>query len=98
MEDVNFYNVIGYTGALLYILSYFLLSKGLIKGESYAYHMMNFFAPIMVLTSLTDSWNAPSVVIQSVWLCLSVYALCRLYLAREEEIKPDPGKSKISSK
>lgn len=72
------FDLIGYAGVLLYITSYALLSFNKIKGDSLKYHFLNLIAPVCVLISLSNSFNAPSAVIQTIWVVLSIFAIFRI--------------------
>lgn len=75
---VDFHNLAGFTGAGLYLWSYFLLSVGRIDGNGLAYSVLNLVAAILVMISLTKYWNAPSAVIQAAWILCSIYAIFRM--------------------
>lgn len=72
------FDLIGYIGVFLYVASYALLSFNKIKGDSLKYHFLNLLAPVCVLVSLSKSFNAPSALIQSVWVALSIFAIFRI--------------------
>lgn len=72
------FDLIGYVGVFLYIASYALLSFNKIKGDSLNYHFLNLLAPVCVLVSLSNSFNAPSALIQTVWVVLSIFAIFRI--------------------
>ena len=76
------YNVIGVTGFVLYMVSYFLLQIGKVKGHGNAYTIMNLTAALLVLISLADSFNLASALIQIAWILISLIGLFRLNLSR----------------
>lgn len=76
---ISIFDVIGYIGVALYITSYALLATQKITGDSVIYHTLNLIAPSCVLVSLSIEFNAPSAVIQSVWVVISLIALFRIY-------------------
>lgn len=89
------FDVIGYFGAFIYIASYALLSFNKIQGEGATYHILNLLAPVCVLVSLSNSFNAPSAIIQSVWLVLSSVALFRILKNRRRSALIKKGSSNI---
>jgi hypothetical protein len=68
-------DVIGWTGALLILTAYALLSTGRLKGESVTYHVMNMLGAVGFVVN--SGWNGalPSAVMNLVWLGIGAYAL-----------------------
>jgi hypothetical protein len=76
---MTIFDLIGYIGALVYIVTYGLIATKKITGDSVVYHQLNLIAPLCVLVSLYETFNAPSALIQSIWICISLFALFRLF-------------------
>ncbi len=76
---MTIFELIGYVGVVLYITSYALLATQRISGDSISYHFLNLIAPSCVLVSLSDMFNAPSMVIQLIWIIISLTALFRIF-------------------
>lgn len=72
------YYYIGYVGAFLYMLGYFLLVLKLIPGNGLFYLLLNLFAPIMVIISLYEQPNGPSLFIQSFFALMSLLGLIQI--------------------
>lgn len=45
------FEVIGWIGAFLFILSYFLLSRGVLKQDGLKYHFLNFLGAICLVVN-----------------------------------------------
>ena len=71
---------IGLAGFAMYMLSYFLLQIGKVRGESGTYATMNLSAASMVLISLIHEFNLPSALIQVAWILISLIGLVRMQL------------------
>ena len=83
-------NSIGVFGAVLYLVSYFLLQTGFIGGNSNTYTLMNLAAASCVAISLTVAFNAASMIVQVSWIVISIYGLARMYvLTRGIRFSPD---------
>jgi formate hydrogenlyase subunit 3/multisubunit Na+/H+ antiporter MnhD subunit len=69
--------VIGWTGALLIIIAYGLISAGKLDARSRLYQVMNIVGAIGFIVN--SGWNGalPSVGLNVVWLCIGVYSLLR---------------------
>jgi len=66
---------IGWTGALLILLSYALLSAGKLRAESLTYQSMNILGAAGFLVN--SGWHGalPSAVLNLVWMGIGVYAV-----------------------
>ena len=87
---MDFTQILGVTGAIIYLASYFLLQAGCIKGESNLYAGLNLLAAICVLTSLYTKFNIGSFLIQISFISLSLYGIARKFIAkRPTELSPE---------
>ena len=68
-------DLIGWTGALLIIGAYALLSAGRIRAESALYHLMNILGAAGFVVN--SGWNGalPSAAMNVVWMGIGAYAL-----------------------
>jgi hypothetical protein len=79
------YDVIGYVGVSIYLISYMLLSMKKINGNGRPYLLCNLFAASFVVVSLIENFNAPSFAIQSCWIVLSIIGLIKMTFFQEKE-------------
>ena len=81
-------DVIGWSGALLIIAAYALLSAGRLKAESIAYHLMNILGAAGFVVN--SGWNGalPSAAMNVVWIGIGMYAL---FQRRTRTSKPPRG-------
>jgi len=90
---MNLYELSGLLGFVGYMGSYTLLQTGRISGEGISYSMMNLFAALFILISLSHSFNLGSALIQTAWISLSVLGICRtLYARMKKQDSRLPGK------
>ena len=82
VTTAQIYQVIGVTGFILYMLSYFLLQIGKIEGSDNIYILMNLAAACFVLISLIHNFNLASALIQISWILISVVGLIRFNLIK----------------
>lgn len=77
-------NIIGYIGVALVLYAYYLSQAGKVNAHSYFYALINIIAALCLLVSLYYHPNRPSIVIEVVWLMLSIYGLVRVRRQRQQ--------------
>lgn len=70
--------IIGWTGALLILAAYALLSAGKLRSESITYHLMNILGAAGFV--INSGWNGalPSAAMNVVWIGIGLSALYQL--------------------
>ena len=71
--------IIGFSGAILFLISYALLQTGKMKADSFSYSFVNLLAASMILISLMYSWNFPAVFIETAWIIVSAYGILKCF-------------------
>jgi hypothetical protein len=71
------YIACGIVGAGCFIATYFTTLQGWLDVGSWRYPAINLLGATLVLISLVDAWNLPSVVLECFWGAISVYGLVR---------------------
>jgi hypothetical protein len=71
------YIACGIVGAGGFILAYFATLQGWLAVTNWRFPAINLLAALLVLVSLTDAWNLPSVILESFWGAISLYGLVR---------------------
>ena len=71
-------NPIGLIGVAMQVIVYFLLSTNRIHSNTLFYQMFNMLGACGILYSLFFHWNTPSVIIEVIWLLISLRAVMRL--------------------
>lgn len=69
----------GFVGLAAYLGSYAALQLGLLNGQGYLYALLNTLAAACVLTSLMQTFNLSSALIQVSWITISVIGMARFY-------------------
>lgn len=70
-------NIVGLIGVCLIIISFFLLQMEKFKPNSTGYLLFNFLGALMMLFSLYYNWNLASVIIECLWLIITVYGIIK---------------------
>lgn len=80
LQAMSWYDIAGFIGVGFYIGSYAALQAGLLRGDSYAYALVNGVAAACILASLAESFNLSSAIIQITWITISLIGVIRLYI------------------
>ena len=67
--------IVGLIGAGLYMVNYSLLSLRVLSGDSARYFALNLLAALLVMISLTQSFNLAAATIQSFWVVVSIVSI-----------------------
>lgn len=70
-------NLIGYFGAAIVVLAYFLNQRGSLKSEDWRFPAINLSGSVLVMVSLVYHLNPPSVLIEAFWSSISLYGIRR---------------------
>ena len=78
-EITSIYDAIGLVGVAFYVGSYAALQLGLLRGQGYAYPVLNALAAGCVMLSLLEQFNLSSAFIQIFWIVISAVGIARLF-------------------
>lgn len=78
MDLASPYQIVGTIGFLTYMGSYAALQAGWLQGSGTGYTLANLLAALLVLVSLSETFNLPSALIQISWVLISLYGLARI--------------------
>ena len=67
----------GLLGAGCFMVAYLATLQGWVTPADWRFPTTNLLGALLVLVSLYDAWNLPSVVIETFWALISVYGLLR---------------------
>lgn len=68
-------DVIGTVGVVLVLVAYYLLQAKRIDSSSIRYLNMNIIGSILILYSLFFNWNTPAVLVEIMWLIISLWGV-----------------------
>jgi hypothetical protein len=71
------YTVVGIVGAGCFIFAYFATLQGWMAPAGWPFPAVNLLGALLVLVSLIDAWNLPSVVLECFWGAISLYGVVR---------------------
>jgi hypothetical protein len=67
--------ILGWTGALLFILAYFLLSIKKLKPDKLPYQLLNIFGGIGLVINSFHTHDYPSMLTNTIWASIGVFAI-----------------------
>jgi hypothetical protein len=74
---IIFYEIIGWTGTMLILLAYLLVSIQKITPVSKTYQLLNLFGAAFVIVNVSFHGAIPSVALNLVWLVVALYGLIK---------------------
>jgi len=73
------FNAVGDVGMVCFLGAYFLLQRGRMSVDSYAYSAVNLLGSVLLMISLLHDWNMPAFLLEVAWAVISTYGLLRCY-------------------
>jgi hypothetical protein len=67
----------GIAGAACYVTAYFANLRGWLTSTGWGFPAANLVGALLILVSLLEAWNLPSVVVECFWALISMYGLMR---------------------
>jgi hypothetical protein len=75
-------NILGWTGSVLYLLAYALVSLKKVEGDSIIYQGTNIFAGILLVIYTYSLGAYATTGLNAVWVAIGVFTLGRKWLIR----------------
>ncbi|GGF40200.1 CBU_0592 family membrane protein [Echinicola rosea] len=69
------FEIFGWLGAVLYIVSYFMLSKGWLRQEAITYHLMNLGGAICLVVHAVHLTDRANILVNGVWAIIAIMAI-----------------------
>ena len=78
----SLHDLVGNIGVVLILGSYYWLQTGKTTVEDMSYSLVNGLGALLILVSLYQDFNLSAVIIELVWLAISIYGVWRIWLRR----------------
>jgi len=75
-------NILGWTGSILYLLAYALVSAKRTEGDSLLYQGINIFAGILLVIYTLSLGAYATTGLNAVWVVIGLFTLSRKWLTR----------------
>ena len=79
----QYYDMVGATGVILIVWTYFLLQVGKVQNDSLTFSVSNAVGAALILFSLCFEFNASAFLIEFFWLLISVMGMVRYFVRRQ---------------
>ncbi|MEL4308287.1 CBU_0592 family membrane protein [Joostella sp. CR20] len=79
---MEIHNIIGWIGALLFIIAYFLLSIEKLSAKNKTYHLLNISGAVCLVINGLYLSDYPNVVVNLIWGIIAFYAVFKLIKSR----------------
>jgi len=77
MPEITITDGVGILGAALVVIAYFLLQAGRLDSQSLSFSVANGLGAAGIIVSLIYEFNLSAMVIESIWLAISLYGVYR---------------------
>ena len=74
----DLFQLIGYLGAFLFILSYYLLSIGKLTAQRPVYQLMNIFGALFLIINALNLSDMPTLLVNGVWFMIGLFSLMNM--------------------
>jgi len=75
---MELYQIIGWIGALSFIVAYFLLAIGYLSADKPTYHALNILGGLCLVINAVNLLDLPTIVVNAVWTAIAVFALIKV--------------------
>jgi hypothetical protein len=76
------YDLVGFAGVALIVAAYFANQQRWLRSEDWRFPFLNLAGSALIFSSLLYEWNFPSVVIELIWIAISLWGLVRALAER----------------
>lgn len=80
------HNFIGIFGVIIILIWYFLLQIEKCKATDLSFSLANAVGSICLLYSLMYDWNLPTVIIEIVWLMISIFGIVKYFIHKRTTV------------
>ena len=79
--NFHLYDLAGFIGVLLIIISYLLLQLDKLRSSSLSYSLLNAAGALLIIVSLTFAFNLSAFIVEAFWFLISLLGLWRSLVA-----------------
>ncbi len=83
----SFADYVGMAGVVITLIAYLAISTGKISSDTFKYQGLNSAAGLMLLFSLYFHWNTPTVIMESLWVLISVIGMVRVMRMKRKALQ-----------
>lgn len=79
----TFSDYVGILGVAIILVAYVMLQVEYLSPKDFSYSFVNLIGSILLLYSLFYHWNLASVVIEIMWMVISLYGIGKTFVKRK---------------
>jgi predicted membrane protein len=83
IPNLGWFDLIGFIGVLLIIVTYLLLQLEKLPSSSPSYSLMNASGALMIMISLSFAFNLSALIVEAFWFLISLLGLWRSLIPRK---------------
>jgi hypothetical protein len=76
--DPMIFEILGWTGAFIILLAYYLVSTKYIKSTAASYHFLNMLGSALVIFNVWYHMAIPAIILNSVWFLIALFSLVKM--------------------
>lgn len=77
---MEIFTIIGWVGAVVYVMAYLLLVIKKISSDGWLYHLLNLLGAICLIVNGVVLADFPNVTVNVIWAVIAVFAIFRIVL------------------
>jgi len=83
--NMAFHDFVGFSGATVILLAYFLLQAKKMSPDGLIYSLLNLVGAFLILFSLAYAWNSTAVLMETIWVGISLFGIFKWYKTNHAE-------------
>ena len=77
---MTIFEIIGWLGAITFVVAYFLLSIKVLSADKILYHVLNAIGGLCLVVNSFSLNDFPTLFVNFVWMCIALYSVSRIVL------------------
>jgi len=73
----QFISLIGWLGAILFVLAYLLLTTRVLTSDGYIYNLMNAFGAVALIVNAIYIHDTPNFAVNAIWMAIALFAVAK---------------------
>jgi hypothetical protein len=78
-------DIVGWIGAALILIAYFLVSTRRVEGNALSYQILNIFGSVFLIVNTFYYRAFPSTFVNIIWIAIALYSLSGVYRMRKAQ-------------
>ena len=88
---MSVFSIVGWIGAITFIMAYFLLSTKRLSADKITYHALNALGGLCLVINSWSLNDTPTLFVNFVWMGIALYSVLRILIISTKKISQHPG-------